>query len=97
MTEPPRDAAPPGDENADDSIDEPRGAGRLIARFFLLPLLVVGAAVGVFLVFNLMTFERRSPRDYLQEVRGGPPTADGRRPSSCPVRCPICLPRSVPP
>ncbi len=71
MTEPPRDAAPPGDEDADDSIEEPRGAGRLIARFFLLPLLVVGAAVGVFLVFNLMTFERRSPRDYLQEVRGG--------------------------
>ena len=68
MTEPPRDAAPPED---DDAIEEPRGAGRLIARFFLLPLLVVGAAVGVFLVFNLMTFERRSPRDYLQEVRGG--------------------------
>ncbi len=67
MTEP-RDAPPPDD---DESTEEPRGAGRLIARFFLLPLLVVGAAVGVFLVFNLMTFERRSPRDYLQEVRGG--------------------------
>jgi HEAT repeat protein len=64
----PRDAPPPED---DESTEEPRGAGRLIARFFLLPLLVVGAAVGVFLVFNLMTFERRSPRDYLQEVRGG--------------------------
>jgi HEAT repeat protein len=64
----PRDVPPP--EN-DESTEEPRGAGRLIARFFLLPLLVVGAAVGVFLVFNLMTFERRSPRDYLQEVRGG--------------------------
>ena len=51
--------------------EQPRGAGRLIARFFLLPLLVVVGAVGIFLVFNLMTFERRSPRDYLQEVRGG--------------------------
>lgn len=51
--------------------EEPRGAGRLVARFFLLPLLVVVAAVGIFLVFNLMTFERRTPRDYLQEVRGG--------------------------
>jgi HEAT repeat protein len=51
--------------------EEPRGAGRLIARFFLLPLLVVLGAVGIFLVFNLMTFERRTPRDYLQEVRGG--------------------------
>ena len=62
MTEP-RDVPPPDN---DESTEEPRGAGRLIARFFLLPLLVVGAAVGVFLVFNLMTFERRSPRDYLQ-------------------------------
>ena len=71
MTEP-RDAPPPEDDDATiDAGSEPRGAGRLIARFFLLPLLVVGAAVGVFLVFNLMTFERRSPRDYLQEVRGG--------------------------
>ena len=68
MTEPPRDAPPPDD---DDAAAEPRGAGRLVARFFLLPLLVVGAAVGIFLVFNLMTFERRTPRDYLQEVRGG--------------------------
>ena len=55
----------------DDLTEEPRGAGRLVARFFLLPLLVVLAAVGIFFVFSLMTFERRGPRDYLQEVRGG--------------------------
>ena len=65
MTEP-TDSQP-----EDDLIEEPRGAGRLIARFFLLPLLVVGAAVGIFFAFSLMTFERRGPRDYLQEVRGG--------------------------
>lgn len=64
MSETPR----PEDE---EFTQEPRGAGRLMARFFLLPLMVVLAAVGIFLVFNLMTFERRSPRDYLQEVRGG--------------------------
>jgi len=68
VTETPKDTPLPED---DDFTEEPRGAGRLIVRFFLLPLLVVGAAVGIFLVFNLMTFERRSPRDYLQEVRGG--------------------------
>jgi HEAT repeat protein len=62
------DTPRPDDE---EFTEQPRGAGRLIARFFLLPLLVVVAAVGIFLVFNLMTFERRSPRDYLQEVRGG--------------------------
>lgn len=33
--------------------------------------MVVGAALAIFLVFNLMTFERRSPAEYLQEVRGG--------------------------
>jgi len=72
VTETPRDPAPPADTD-DETTEEgsPKGAGRLIARFFLLPLLVVGAAVGIFLVFNLMTFERRTPRDYLQEVRGG--------------------------
>jgi len=55
----------------EEATEEPRGAGSLIARFFLLPLVVVLAAVGIFLVFNYMTFERRGPRDYLQEVRGG--------------------------
>jgi HEAT repeat protein len=65
------DAREPGEDELDDLVGEPRGAGRLIARFFLLPLLVVLAAVGIFLVFNLMTFERRTPRDYLREVRGG--------------------------
>jgi HEAT repeat protein len=44
-----------------------------VARLFLLPLLVVGTAVLVFLVFSLMTFERRSPGEYLQEVQGGGP------------------------
>ena len=68
MTEPPKDAPPQGDE---EFTEEPRGAGKMIVRFFLLPLVVVVAAVGIFLVFNYMTFERRGPRDYLQEVRGG--------------------------
>src|SRR5207253_4842984 len=43
------------------------------ARFFLLPLLVVGTALLIFLVFNFMTFDRRSPAEYLQEVKGGGP------------------------
>jgi HEAT repeat protein len=68
VTETPRDAPPEGD---DEFTEQPRGAGKLILRFFLLPLVVVLAAVGIFLVFNYMTFERRGPRDYLQEVRGG--------------------------
>ena len=68
MTDAPKDSSPAAD---DELTDEPRSAGKLIARLFLVPLLVVGAAVAIFLVFNYMTFERRGPRDYLQEVRGG--------------------------
>jgi hypothetical protein len=63
----------PGDE---EEVGRPPGAWRLVVRFFLLPLFVVGTAVGIFLLFSLMTFERRSPRDYLSEVRGG---SAGRR------------------
>ncbi len=33
--------------------------------------MVVATAVAIFLVFNLMTFERHTPAEYLQEVRGG--------------------------
>ena len=60
----------------DEGADHRSPAGRLVVRFFLVPLLVVGTAVGIFLVFSLMTFERRSPRDYLAEVKGG---SAGRR------------------
>jgi hypothetical protein len=68
---------PPEDSRPDDEEVSSRSpAGRLVVRFFVLPLLVVGTAVGIFLVFSLMTFERRSPRDYLAEVRGG---SAGRR------------------
>jgi hypothetical protein len=60
---------PPGDGEEEGEAPEKRGAS--VARFFLLPLLVVGTALVIFLVFNLMTFERRSPLDELSEVRGG--------------------------
>ena len=61
-------AATPGSDEAEEE-GEPRGG--TVGRFFLLPLLVVGTAVGIFLVFNVMTFDRRSPAGYLDEVRGG--------------------------
>jgi len=66
---------PPPDLENDSDPDEADGAvsprGGTVARFFLLPLAVVGAAVLIFLAFSLITFERRTPADYLQEVRGG--------------------------
>ncbi|MGH9441249.1 MAG: HEAT repeat domain-containing protein [Thermoanaerobaculia bacterium] len=49
---------------------EPRG-GRLVLQFFLVPLLVVAVCVGIFFLFSLLTFERKSPSDYLADVKGG--------------------------
>jgi len=66
---PPRDLEDGSDSEAAEEAVTPRGG--TVARFFLLPLAVVGAAVLIFLAFSLITFERRSPADYLQEVRGG--------------------------
>jgi len=69
VTEESRTNPPEPSAGEEAGIGQPRRAS--VARFFVLPLLVVGAAVAIFLVFNVMTFERRSPADYLQEVRGG--------------------------
>ncbi len=81
MTDDPRavsgssSAAGPGSRQADEVEEEDDekapSRGATVARFFILPLLVVGTALIIFLVFNLMTFERRSPGDELAEVRGG--------------------------
>jgi HEAT repeat protein len=49
---------------------EPRG-GRLVMQFFLVPLLVVAVCVGIFFLFSMLTFERKSPADYLADVKGG--------------------------
>lgn len=62
-------------ENADprEDDDSPRegGPGRAVVQFFLVPLLVVAVCVGVFFLFSLVTFERKTPADYLADVRGG--------------------------
>ena len=68
MTEDPTAGTAPGVEPDEEG---PPGRGATVARFFLLPLMVVGAALLIFLVFNFMTFDRHTPAEYLQEVRGG--------------------------
>ncbi len=54
----------------DDSTPE-AGPGRAVVQFFLVPLLVVAVCVGVFFLFSLLTFEHKTPADYLADVRGG--------------------------
>ena len=71
MIEDPRPGpVPESNETAEDDGEPPKASA---VRFFVLPLLVVGTALLIFLVFNFMTFDRRSPAEYLQEVRGGGP------------------------
>src|SRR5262249_46317043 len=70
VAEEPRPGPPPDPSGTDPDEPPPKASA---VRFFVLPLLVVAFAVGIFLVFNLMTFDRRSPSEYLQEVRGGGP------------------------
>lgn len=70
-TTPPSDPRPDEPLENEDEAEDSSGRGGSVLRFFVLPLLVVGTALLIFLVFNLMTFERRSPADELSEVRGG--------------------------
>lgn len=70
-TTPPSDPRPDAPLENGDEAEDGSGRGGSVLRFFVLPLLVVGTALLIFLVFNLMTFERRSPADELSEVRGG--------------------------
>ena len=70
MTDDPISGPAPDSLQTEEDEPPPKASA---ARFFLLPLLVVGTALLIFLVFNFMTFDRRSPAEYLQEVKGGGP------------------------
>ena len=56
----------------DEDLTEVRKpASLLIAQFFLFPLIIIGICVGIFLFFSYLTYEQRSPREYLEGVRHG--------------------------
>ncbi|MEE8184645.1 MAG: HEAT repeat domain-containing protein [Acidobacteriota bacterium] len=59
--------------NQPSPISEP-GSLRLMFRLFLIPLAVVAACVGVYFLFGLITGERQTPRDYINEIRAGTET-----------------------
>src|SRR4030095_5381579 len=46
-------------------------ASPLIAQFFLFPLIIIGICVGIFLFFGYLTYEQRSPSQYLSDIRSG--------------------------
>ena len=41
----------------------------LIAQFFLFPLIIIAFGVGVFLLFGYITYDQKSPQEYLSELR----------------------------
>jgi len=56
----------------DEDLTEVRKpASLLIAQFFLFPLIIIGICVGIFLFFGYLTYEQRTPIEYLDGIRYG--------------------------
>src|SRR5215475_16090255 len=58
----------------DELVEEKRPTSLLIAQFFLFPLIIIAICVGIFLLFGYLTYEQRTPRDYLTDIRTGSET-----------------------
>jgi hypothetical protein len=43
----------------------------LVLQFFVFPMSIVAVCVAVFVIFGLIASDRKTPRDYLAEVRTG--------------------------
>jgi HEAT repeat protein len=56
----------------DEDLTEVRKpASLLIAQFFLFPLIIIGICIGIFLFFSYLTYDQRTPGEYLDGVRNG--------------------------
>src|SRR5207247_3576903 len=55
----------------DDLIEVKKPTSLLIAQFFLFPLIIIAICIGIFLLFGYLTYEQKSPQEYLTEVRTG--------------------------
>src|SRR5262245_27822103 len=56
---------------ADDLVEVRKPTSLLVAQFFLFPLIIIGICVGVFLLFGYVTYEQKTPQDYLRAIRSG--------------------------
>src|SRR5947209_9242844 len=56
---------------ADDLIEIKKPTSLLIAQFFLFPLIIIAICIGIFLLFGYLTYDQKSPQEYLNEVRTG--------------------------
>src|SRR6266571_4218809 len=55
----------------DDLIEVRKPTSLLIAQFFLFPLIIIAICIGIFLLFGYLTYEQKTPQEYLTEVRTG--------------------------
>src|SRR5262250_1500350 len=55
----------------DELVEEKRPTSLLIAQFFLFPLIIIAICVGIFLLFGYLTYEQKTPQEYLNDVRTG--------------------------
>jgi HEAT repeat protein len=56
---------------ADDLIEIRKPTSLLIAQFFLFPLIIIAICIGIFLLFGYLTYEQKTPQEYLNDVRTG--------------------------
>jgi len=56
---------------ADELVEVKKPTSLLIAQFFLFPLIIIAICVGIFLLFGYLTFQQKTPQEYLTEVRTG--------------------------
>src|SRR5256714_13709839 len=55
----------------DDLIEVRKPTSLLIAQFFLFPLIIIAICIGIFLLFGYLTYEQKTPQEYLNDVRTG--------------------------
>lgn len=55
----------------EDLIEVKKPTSLLIAQFFLFPLIIIAICVGIFLLFGYLTYEQKTPRDYLSDIQTG--------------------------
>src|SRR5438552_17569255 len=56
---------------ADELLEIKKPTSLLIAQFFLFPLIIIAICIGIFLLFGYLTYEQKSPQEYLSDVRNG--------------------------
>src|SRR5499426_218100 len=55
----------------DELIEVRKPTSLLIAQFFLFPLIIIAICIGIFLLFGYLTYEQKTPQEYLNDVRTG--------------------------